>query len=79
MQNKGLLGRLRRRKSKPKPTIYNIRGIPTEVCFCGSKLFNVHCMFEDSEISLYFLDATCALCDAEVTVPCPADKETPVA
>jgi hypothetical protein len=42
-------------------------------------LFNVHCMFEDSEISLYFLDATCALCNAEVTVPCPADKETFIA
>jgi hypothetical protein len=36
-------------------------------------------MFEDSEISLYFLDATCALCDAEVTVPCLADKEIEIA
>jgi hypothetical protein len=36
-------------------------------------------MFEDSEISLYFLDATCALCGAELTVPCPADKETFIA
>lgn len=42
-------------------------------CVCGSKLFKVGCMFEDFEISFYFIDAECALCGALVKVPCPAD------
>jgi hypothetical protein len=31
-------------------------------------------MFEDGEISLWFVDAECALCGALVTVPTPVDE-----
>jgi hypothetical protein len=40
---------------------------------CGSMLFKVGCMFEDGEISLWFVDAECALCGALVKVPTPVD------
>ena len=46
---------------------------PLHVCICGSKLWNVQCMFEDGEISLYFLDMECALCGAKATAPTPVD------
>jgi hypothetical protein len=32
-------------------------------------------MFEENEISLWFTDAECALCGAQVTVPTPVDGE----
>jgi hypothetical protein len=41
---------------------------------CGSRLFKVGCMFEDNEISMWFVDAECALCGALVKVPTPADE-----
>jgi hypothetical protein len=40
---------------------------------CGSLLFKVGCMFEDGEISMWFVDAECALCGALVKVPTPVD------
>lgn len=46
---------------------------PIHVCLCGSMLFKVGCMFEDNEISLWFVDAECAECGAYVKVPTPAD------
>jgi len=59
-----------RKRGKAK----DLRGIPSSVCLnCGSTLFSVGCMFEGNEIALWFTDATCALCDSKVTVPCPAD------
>ena len=65
-----------RLKRKPKPSMLaNYRGIPTHVCPCGSRLFKVGCMFEENEISLWFTDADCALCGAQVTVPTPVDGE----
>lgn len=65
-----------RLKRKPKSSMLaNYRGIPTHVCPCGSRLFKVGCMFEDNEISLWFTDAECALCGAQVTVPTPMDGE----
>ena len=57
---------------KKKPT-YSLRGIPTHVCLCGCRVFNVKCMFEDNEISMYFLDMHCADCGSPATAPTPED------
>jgi hypothetical protein len=53
----------------------DFRGEPTEVCICGSTLWNVKCMFEDKEISLYFLDMECAICGSMATAPTLADDD----
>jgi hypothetical protein len=53
----------------------DFRGEPTEVCICGSTLWNVKCMFEDKEISLYFLDMECAECGSMATAPTLADDD----
>lgn len=47
---------------------------PIHVCMCGSRLFKVGCMFEEGEISMWFVDAECALCGALVKVPTPVDE-----
>lgn len=51
----------------------DMRGTPTHVCICGSELWNLKVMFEDGEISLYFLDMECALCGSKATAPTPVD------
>jgi len=48
---------------------------PIHACMCGSMLFKVGCMFEDNDISMWFIDAECAECGALVKVPCPADDD----
>lgn len=74
VQNKIILY-LKRKRIKQQPSrSLDLRGTPTHACLCGSLLFSVKCMFEDSEISLYFTDAECALCGALVTVPTPVDE-----
>lgn len=58
----------------PRPLI-DQRGIPTHVCLvCGSGVFLVRAVFEDYEMSGYYLDAECAACGSPVTVPCPVDR-----
>lgn len=47
---------------------------PLHVCPCGSKLWNVQAMFEDYEISFYFLEMSCALCGSLATAPTPVDR-----
>lgn len=49
-------------------------GTITHVCICGSKLWNVKCMFEDYEISYYFTDMVCALCGATAKAPTLVDR-----
>jgi hypothetical protein len=66
---------LLKRKRKQAVVKHNYRGIPTHVCPCGSKLFKVNCIFHEGEIAMWFTDAECALCGAEVTVPTPEDYE----
>ena len=46
---------------------------PLHVCICGSTLWNVKCMFEEGETSLYMLDMERALCGALATAPTPID------
>jgi hypothetical protein len=65
---------LLKRKRKQSQLKHSYRGIPTHVCPCGSQLFKVACMFEDGEIALWFTEAECALCGAELTAPTPLDK-----
>jgi hypothetical protein len=52
---------------------FDLKGIPTHVCVCGCKIFNLKVIFEDNEISMYFLDMTCASCGSEATAPTPKD------
>jgi len=73
VQRKGVIARLL--KSRAKPAIVNLRGIPSSVCLnFGHLVFQVGCMFEDNDISLWFTDAKCADCGALVTVPTPVDN-----
>jgi hypothetical protein len=46
---------------------------PTHVCACGSQLWNVKCMFQDYEISMYMLDMECYSCGALATAPTLVD------
>jgi hypothetical protein len=50
---------------------FNLRGIPTHVCLCGCKVWNVKVMFEDNQISMYFLDMFCSACGSPATAPTP--------
>ena len=73
VQRKGVIARFL--KNRAKPAIVNLRGIPSSVCLnCGHLVFQVGCMFEDDDISLWFTDAKCADCGALVTVPTPVDN-----
>jgi hypothetical protein len=47
----------------------DVRGEPTHVCPCGSQLWNIKAMFQDYEISMYFLDMECAECGTKATAP----------
>ena len=63
--------------SSLKPDYENamdMRGTPTHVCVCGSNLWNIKAMFEDYEISMYFLDMECALCGSLATAPTLVDS-----
>jgi hypothetical protein len=75
VQNKIILYLKRKRVKQQISRSLDLRGTPTHACLCGSLLFSVKCMFEDSEISLYFTDAECVLCGALVTVPTPVDED----
>jgi hypothetical protein len=49
------------------------RGTPTEVCPCGSDLWNVKCKFNEGTIVFYFLDMECAFCGSLATAPTEVD------
>jgi len=66
---------LLKRKRKQAVVKHNYRGIPTGACPCGSVLFKVNCIFEGGEIVMWFVDAECALCGAEITAPTPRDYD----
>jgi len=51
------------------------RGMPVEVCPCGSEVWNVKCKFKDGEITMYFLDMECAVCGSLATAPTPVDVD----
>lgn len=51
----------------------DLRGVPTHVCICGSKIWNIQAMFENGGIALYFLDMKCVQCGALATAPTEVD------
>jgi len=55
----------------------DIRGMPTTICPCGSKVWNVKTIFdvETGEVDMYFLDMECAACGTIATAPTPEDFE----
>lgn len=62
--------------SELRPTYENAmdyRGEPTEVCPCGSYLWNIKAAFNNYELAYYYLDMECAVCGSLATAPTPAD------
>lgn len=60
-----------------KPDYQNamdLRGTPTHVCVCGCNIWNLKVMFNDGQISQYFLDMECANCGSLATAPTPIDN-----
>jgi C4-type Zn-finger protein len=56
-------------------SVVDLRGIPTAECpMCGSNIITINAVFDsDYEISLYMLDAECAMCHTRLTAPTPLD------
>lgn len=50
----------------------------THECYCGSQMFRIICMFEDYEISQYFLDMECINCGSRYFAPTPVDAENDI-
>lgn len=68
----------KRNISELKPSYENpmdLRGPATHECVCGSDLWNVKVMFEDNEISMYYLDMECAFCGNLASAPYPGWEE----
>ena len=53
----------------------DLRGTPTHMCVCGSEVFDLKVVFDNYEISTYFLDMECANCGNLATAPTPLDRE----
>lgn len=55
----------------------DIRGMPTTICPCGSKVWDVKTIFDPDtgEVDMYFLDMECAVCGTLATAPTPEDFE----
>jgi hypothetical protein len=55
----------------------DIRGLPTTVCPCGSKVWDVKTIFDTDtgEVDMYFLDMECSMCGTIATAPTPEDFE----
>lgn len=56
-------------------SVIDLRGIPTSECpICGSNIFSIKAIFdEEYELSMYMLDAECAMCHTRLTAPTPLD------
>lgn len=61
-----------------KPQNYDnsmdLRGTPTHVCVCGCNIWMLKVMFNENQISQYFLDMECANCGSLATAPTPIDN-----
>ena len=62
-------------QEEPEPTALDLRGTPTHICVCGSNIWYVKTVFENYEISTYFLDMLCAACGNIATAPTLVDRE----
>jgi hypothetical protein len=52
----------------------DLRGEPSHICICGSRLWNLQAMFEDYEVSFYLLEMECADCGSLATAPTLVDS-----
>lgn len=52
----------------------DLRGTPTHVCVCGCNVWHLKVIFEEGQISQYFLDMECASCGSLATAPTPIDN-----
>lgn len=52
----------------------DLRGNPTHLCPCGCDIWNLKVIFENFEISSYFIDMECANCGSLATAPTPLDR-----
>lgn len=59
---------------KNTENLIDLRGEPTHVCVCGCFVWNVKTIFENGQISQYFLDMECAQCGSIATAPTPIDN-----
>lgn len=57
------------------PDQIDLRGEPTHMCVCGSEVFDVKVVFDNYEISTYFLDMECSNCGNLATAPTPLDRK----
>ena len=54
---------------------FNLSGIPTNTCVCGSNWFNMKVAMSEGEVVAFLFDATCMNCASIVTIACPEDLE----
>jgi hypothetical protein len=59
---------------EPEGPRFDLTGIPTHECMCGSNLWRVICSFQDYEIASYFEDMECVCCGTRAQAPCPLDN-----
>jgi hypothetical protein len=55
--------------------VFDLRGEPTLVCICGSKMWNLKVMWdiETRQVGMYLLDQVCTECGAMATAPTEID------
>ena len=58
---------------QPEGPRFDMRGIVTHECMCGSNLWKVICSFADYEIASYFEDMECVACGSRFQSPTPLD------
>lgn len=73
-QQKAILDEFKAYEEESKKAM-DLRGNPTHECVCGSNVWNIRAMFENYEISQYFLEMDCVKCGSLATAPTPLDRE----
>jgi hypothetical protein len=58
---------------EPEGPSYDLTGIVTHECMCGSNLWHIVATFEDYDIAMYFEDMQCVACGSRAQAPCPLD------
>ena len=54
----------------------DMRGTPTHVCVCGCNVWKILAIFENYEISTYFLEMECVKCGTWATAPTVVDRKS---
>jgi hypothetical protein len=58
---------------EPEGPRFDLTGIVTHECMCGSNLWHIVATFEDYDIAMYFEDMQCVACGTRAQAPCPLD------